>query len=176
MKSLILLLPLFFTGCATVKPIRTAESVDLDRFMGDWYVVANIPTFLERDAWNALERYEMRDDGVILTTFRFNRGGPDGPVREFHPRGFVRDTESNAVWGMQFIWPFRAEYIISYVNEDYTETIIGRRQRDFLWIMARTPHIPEEDLERLIQIAVDEGYERERIQIVPHSVEQGETL
>lgn len=169
MKSLFLLLSFILAGCATVKPIRTAESVDLDRFMGDWYVVANIPTFLERDAWNALEHYEMREDGVILTTFRFNRGGPDGRVREFHPRGFVRDTESNAVWGMQFIWPFRAEYIISYVNEDYTETIIGRRQRDFLWIMARTPQISEEDLERLIQIAVDEGYERERIQIVPHS-------
>lgn len=152
-----------------MKPIRTAEFVDLDRFMGDWYVVANIPTFLERDAWNALERYEMREDGVILTTFRFNRGGPEGRIREFHPKGFVRDTESNAVWGMQFIWPFKAEYIISYVDEEYTETIIGRRQRDYLWIMARTPHLPEADLERLIQIAVDEGYERESIRRVPHS-------
>lgn len=152
-----------------MKPIRTAESVDLNRFMGDWYVVANIPTFLEKDAWNALERYELRDDGVILTTFQFNKGGPEGPLKTYHPKGFVRDTETNAVWGMQFIWPFKAEYIVMHVDEAHTETIIGRRKRDYLWIMARDPFLPESDVERLIELAVAEGYAREAIQRVPHS-------
>ena len=48
-------------------PIRSADFVDLERFMGDWYVIANIPTFLERDAYNAVERYELDEDGNIPT-------------------------------------------------------------------------------------------------------------
>jgi apolipoprotein D and lipocalin family protein len=34
-------------------------SVDLERFMGDWYVIANIPTFIEKGAHNAVEGYQM---------------------------------------------------------------------------------------------------------------------
>lgn len=166
--SILLTLVFVMNACRTLPPIATAPSVDLERFMGDWYVVANIPTFLERDAWNALERYDLRDDGVIQTTFTFNRGGPDGPLKTYRPKGFVRDTESNAVWGMQFLWPIRAEFIIMKVDEDYQMTMIGRRKRDFLWIMARSPAVPEELLAEWKDFAVQEGYDRERIQVVPH--------
>ena len=39
--------------------------VDLDRFMGDWYVIANIPTAIETEAYNAIESYRLDDDGTI---------------------------------------------------------------------------------------------------------------
>lgn len=159
------------SACSSPQPIRTAERVDLDRFMGDWYVVANIPTSFERNAWNALEQYSRNERGEIETTFTFNKGAADGPEKVYRPKGFVTDDPSNAVWGMQFIWPFKAEYRILHVDEDYSETIIGRRKRDYLWIMTRVPHPDEAQLERLIQIAVEEGYLREKIQRVPHVVE-----
>jgi len=41
---------------------------------------------------------------------------------------------------MQFLWPFKAEYLIAYVDPDYSETIIARNNRDYVWIMARTPN------------------------------------
>jgi apolipoprotein D and lipocalin family protein len=170
LKTFSILGLLFMTACTSTRPIRTADAVDIDRFMGDWYVIANIPTFIEKEAWNALERYDRRSDTVIDTTFTFNKGGPDGELKTYTPVGFVKDTESNAEWGMRFVWPIKAEYIIVYVDEDYTETIIGRRKRDYLWVMARTPELPEARLEELIQLAVDEGYDREKIRIVPHEV------
>ena len=43
------------TGCQAMKPIHTVEKVDLERFMGDWYVIASIPTFIEKEAFNAIE-------------------------------------------------------------------------------------------------------------------------
>lgn len=152
-----------------MEPIRTESDVDLDKFMGDWYVVVNIPTFLEKDAWNALERYDLREPDVVDTTFSFNKGGPEGERKTYTPVGFVREGTGNAVWGMRFIWPFKAEYRILHVDDAYTETIIGRRKRDYLWIMTRTPSIPETRLEELISIAVEEGYDRDRIQKVPHA-------
>jgi apolipoprotein D and lipocalin family protein len=160
---------LIMTACTSPKPIRTESSVDIDRFMGDWYVVANIPTFLEKDAWNALETYVRKPDGRIQTTFTFNKGGPDGDLKTYTPVGFIReDNPSNAVWGMRFVWPIKAEYIIMYVDDDYQETMVGRRKRDYLWIMARDSDISETRLNELIDLAVKEGYDREKIQRIPH--------
>lgn len=155
-------------GCASSKPpIRTEPSVDLSKFMGDWYVIANIPTFIEKGAHNAVESYEMNDDGTIATTFRFRDGSFDGELKTYHPTGFVKDDGSNAIWGMQFIWPFKADYRIVYLNDDYSQTIIGRQQRDYVWIMARTPEIQQQDYTNLLQLLKNEGYDISKIQKVP---------
>ena len=52
-------------ACSTQPPMPTVAKVDLPRFMGPWYVIATIPTFLEKDAWNAVETYELAADGAI---------------------------------------------------------------------------------------------------------------
>ena len=70
---------------------------------------------------------------------------------------------------MQFIWPIKAEYRVLYVNSTYDQCIIGRSKRDYLWIMARTPELEEAAYESLVEIAVDEGYDRALIRRVPHS-------
>jgi len=158
-------------GCTSMKPISTVDSVDLGRFMGDWYVIANIPTFIEKNAYNAVESYRLEEDGTVATTFRFNKGGFDGPLKVYHPRGFIEDKQSNAVWGMQFIWPFKAEYRIIYLTENYQQTVIGRSKRDYVWIMARQPSIPEEDYSRILRFLEKEGYDIAQIQKVPQKYE-----
>ena len=115
----------FASGCTEEggEPMDTVKQVDLQRFMGDWYVIANIPTFLEKEAYNAIESYALSPDGTIATTFTFNKGGFDGPLKTYHPRGFVRDTNSNALWGMQFIWPIKADFRIVWLEPDYSITV-----------------------------------------------------
>lgn len=148
-------------------PIVTAPRVDLERFMGDWYVIASIPTFLERDIYNAVESYRLDSDGSIDTTFTFNKGASDGPAKKYTPRGFVRDTDTNAVWGMQFIWPVKADYRIVYVSDEYEQTIIGREARDYVWIMARTPEIADSDYQALLAMVEREGYDTGKLRRVP---------
>lgn len=164
---------LFFTavmlqGCQSLPPIETVDQVELQRFMGKWYVIANIPTFIEKDAYNAVESYRLADDGTIATTFTFNKGSFDGPLKTYTPRGFIKDVSSNAVWGMQFIWPFKAEYRIVFLNDDYTQTVIGRTKRDYVWIMARTPDIPEDDFGKILGFLKTQGYDTAKIQRVSH--------
>lgn len=155
-------------GCASQQPeMPTVDHVDLDRFMGRWYVIANIPTFLEKGAHNAVETYELDDDGTVATTFTFRDGSFDGEVREYNPRGFVREGTSNAIWGMRFVWPFKADYRIVYLDDDYTQTVIARRKRDFVWIMARDPQIPEADRARLVELVGSLGYDTGLIESVP---------
>lgn len=155
-------------GCASKQPeMQTVDYVDIERFMGKWYVIANIPTWLEKGAHNAVESYELDADGSIATTFTFREDGFDGKLKEYNPRGFIKDEETNALWGMRFIWPFKSDYRIVYLDDDYSQTIIGRQKRDFVWIMARTPQISDEDYARLIGLIATLGYDTSKVERVP---------
>lgn len=154
-------------GCAKHPPMDVVDYVDLNKFMGDWYVIGYTPTFIDKNAYNAVESYEMNPDGTIATTYTFNKGAPDGPQKTYTPKGFVKDDPSNAKWGMQFIWPIKADYRIIYLNDAYTQTIIGRKARDYVWIMARTPQLPEETYNKLVNEALGAGYSKDQIKKMP---------
>jgi apolipoprotein D and lipocalin family protein len=166
--ALLLALPLL-AGCRGLPhpPLALVPQVEIERFMGDWYVIASIPTILERGAHNAIESYHLAADGTIETTFTFRAGGFDGKPKRYTPRGFIRDRSSNAVWGMQFIWPIRADYRIMWLTPDYSQTVIGREQRDYVWIMARSPEIPDADYARILEFLAGQGYDIDRIRRVP---------
>ena len=152
----------------SVKPsIPTAAPVDVDRFMGDWYVIAHIPSFPEREAYAAVESYAKQPDGRIQTTFRFRKGALDGPEKTMHPIGTVKPDGGGAVWDMQFVWPIKADYRITYLNEDYSQTVVGRQKRDYVWIMARTPVIPAADYDRLLALVASQGYDISKVKRVP---------
>lgn len=157
-------------GCAITPQkvtVPVVPSLDLPRFMGPWYVIGVIPTFLEKDIYNAIESYELAPDGTISTTFTFNKGAFDGPAKRMEPRGFVVEGSNNAVWGMQFVWPIKAEFVISHVDPQYTETIIARSARDYVWIMARTPTIDESRYAALVARVKAMGYDTGKLVKVP---------
>lgn len=167
LRQILLASAVLLLGCSSNRPsIDTVSRVDLQRFMGDWFVIAAIPTFIERQAHNAIESYRLADDGTVSTTFTFRDGGFDGPLRRYTPTGYVRD-DSAAVWGMQFIWPIRAEYRVAYLDPAYQETIIGRTARDYVWIMARSPSIGEAEYQRLVEKVRALGYDTNQLRRVP---------
>jgi apolipoprotein D and lipocalin family protein len=169
-----LLAPLLLLGgCVSHPPMPTVEQVDLQRFMGDWYVIANIPTFIEKGAHNAIESYALAPDGTVQTTFTFRANAFDGEQKRYTPRGFVVPGTGNAVWGMQFVWPIKADFRIVYLAPDYSQTVIGRNARDYVWIMARTPSIPEQDYAEILAYLQRLGYDVSKIQNVPQKWEAG---
>lgn len=159
---------LVLAGCAAKGPeMKTVSYVDLERFMGDWYVIANIPTFLEKGAHNAVETYALDDDGTIDTTFTYREDSFDGPEKRYNPRGFVLDTSTNARWGMRFLWPIKSDYRIVYLDEEYSRTVIARQKRDFVWIMAREPNIPDDEYDKLVELVRSIGYDVSNLERVP---------
>jgi apolipoprotein D and lipocalin family protein len=156
------------SGCkASLPPLDTVDFVDLNRFMGDWYVIANIPTFVEKGAHNAIESYHLDDDGTIATTFTFRKDAFDGPEKQYRPRGFIRNSKTNAEWGMQFIWPVKGDYRIIYLAEDYSTTIVGRNKRDYVWLMARNPQLTDSEYATAVQFIENAGYDITLLQRVP---------
>jgi apolipoprotein D and lipocalin family protein len=161
-------------ACATdrVPPLKAMDrKVDLERFMGDWYVIGFIPIALpffgEEGAHNGVESYRLTDEGVIETTYTFRDGGFDGPEKRFTPKGWVHDHETNAEWRMQFLWPFEAAYLIVYLDPEYQKTIIGVPDRKYVWIMARDPKLSEAEYQRLLSRAASLGYDVAKVKRVP---------
>jgi len=154
-------------GSAERDPIPPVAEVDIPRFMGDWYVIAHIPTFFERDAYNAVEHYEQADDGRIETTYRQRGGSFEAQVKSYHPTGFVREEGNGALWGMQFVWPIKAEYRIVALSDDYAVTIVGRNKRDYVWLMSRTPDMSDADYARWRERIAAMGYDVNELRRVP---------
>ena len=164
------LLTAIVAGCASTQPaITPVASVDLPRFMGDWYVIAHIPSMMERDAYDAIETYRLDGDGKIRTTFRQRKGSFDAAIETMEPVGTVVEGTNNAVWGMQFVWPIKAEYVIVDLAPDYSRTIIGRSKRDYVWLMARTPSLPKDQLDAAIARIKALGYDTSKLRMVPQS-------
>ncbi len=142
-------------GCTTGPqrgdpPMALAPFVDLDRFMGKWYVHGYTPTLIDPAAYNPTETYERAADGRILTTYQFNAGDFDGKQKTYRPVARIFDKESNAEWRMRFFGVINAPYLIIYVSEDYRYTVIGHPDRDLAWIMSRSPEIAEDQYGQLL--------------------------
>lgn len=167
-RSSLLAILLLLTACDNRPPMDTVDAVDLQRFMGDWYVIASIPTLFEREAYNPIERYDLNADGSIATTFTFNGGATDGETETFRATGFVQNTQTNAQWGMQFVWPIKADYRIVYLDKDYQYTVVARQKRDYVWIMARSPQIPDEKFTELQTLVAAIGYDTQLLQRAHH--------
>lgn len=166
-RGLLALATSLLAGCASQPPLPTVPRVDLPRFMGDWFVVAHIPAPGETEAYNGVESYELRPDGTIATTYAFRDGGFDGELEVMRPSAVVWDTTTNATWGMQFFWPLRFEYLVTYLDADYQTVIVARTSRDYAWIMARRPDLDAQTMTKLEAELARQGYDMGNLRRVP---------
>ena len=154
------------------KPMETVPHVDLDRFMGDWYVVANIPTFIERNAVNAVESYSLRKDGDIDITFIFHDKKPDGKKKKYQALGIIHDKDSNAEWRVQFFWPIKFPFKVIDLHPEYLYTVIGVPNRKYVWIMSRTPKMKDNTYSEIVErLALKYGYDTNKLNKITHAWE-----
>lgn len=166
------LVSLMLGACAslsakTESPVPLAKQVELKRFMGDWYVIGIVPNFIEKKAYNSIESYKLNEDGTIATTFRYRKGGFNGPLKTMTPHGFVVPDSNNALWAMQVFWPIKGEYRIAHVEPDYSVTIIGRSALDYVWLLSRTAEMSDAAFEKYRTQIGSWGYDATQFVRVP---------
>lgn len=145
---------------------ETVPSVNLERFSGDWYVIAVIPTPFEKDAVNGIENYSLREDGTIRVRYTFRKGSPQGKEKIMYQKGWVYNKETNADWRVQPIWPLKLPYYILELDRDYSYTVIGTNNYKYLWIMARTPELDPDILRGIINRMTQRGFDPDEIQMM----------
>ena len=157
------------TGCASVKePLKPVAHVDLPRYMGDWYVIANIPYFAEKNCFDSVESYALRPDGDIDNWFTCRKKSFDAPMeRKATALATVTDKASNAVWSVKFFKIISVKYVILDLDPNYQWVAVGHPSRNYGWIMARTKTLDEPTYQAILRKLADQGYDPNRFQKVP---------
>lgn len=157
-------------ACSTAPkpaPLETVKAVDLQRFMGSWYVIGTIPWVVEKNNVGTMDIYELRKDGKIDVRYVFHKKSLEAPRQEWKAVARVVNKKSNAEWAVRFIWPFEAPYLVIGLSDDYRQCVIGHPSRDLVWIMSRQPTMTDTDYNDTIRELVKKGYDPKRIIRVP---------
>jgi apolipoprotein D and lipocalin family protein len=156
------------TGCATTQaPLRTVPHVDLNRYSGNWYVIANIPYLLEKGKVASYDTYSQRPDGRLNNIFTFRKGSLDAPERSWHGVAWVVNHESNAEWKVRFVWPFSATYLVLELDPEYQWAVVGTPKHKLLWVLARQRHLDAPTYAQILQRIAAQGYDTNRLALVP---------
>ncbi len=159
-------------GCADARPpLKTVPHVDLQRYLGTWYVIANIPYWLENGKVATADVYSMREDGTMGNQFVFRRDSFTAPEDHWDGYAWVIDGTGNAEWRVRFIWPFSATYLVIDLDPDYRWAVVGHPSRDLFWILSRTRQLPDATYAAILERAALQGYDVSRVAKVPQPVE-----
>ncbi len=157
---LTLLLAIPLTVCAGVPPLRTVPGVDLVRYAGSWHEIARYPNIFQKGCRDATATYTLRPDGEMTVVNRCLKGA-EGKSAEAKGRAWVNEPPDTARLKVTFFWPFRSDYWIIDLGEQYDFAVVGTPDREYLWILSRTPTMTTElyagILERLRQQGFDPG-------------------
>ena len=152
-------------------PLKSAAHVDLPRYMGDWYVIANIPYFAEKNCYDSIESYALRADGDIDNWFTCRKGSFEAPMkRRANALAVVDDKTSNSVWHVRFFKIISVKYVILAVDPNYQWALVGHPSRNYGWILARSKVLDEATYGRALDILAANGYDISRFKKVPQQV------
>jgi apolipoprotein D and lipocalin family protein len=169
-RSPLPLLLLLAAGCATstterlrLPPLRTVEKVELSRYLGTWYEIAAFPQSFQKGCTASTATYALRPDGEVDVLNRCRDGSPDGPERSASGRARVVDRATGAKLEVSFFRPFWGDYWIIDLGRDYEYAVVGHPSRDYLWILSRTPALPEATSRAILARLQAQGYETARL-------------
>jgi apolipoprotein D and lipocalin family protein len=153
-------------------PLVPAAQVDLARFMGRWYVIANIPYFAERGSVGAYVEYALREDGDIDDFYCAHPRSFEAPLQKTALRDTVVPDSHNAVWKVSPFWPLSFTIEILYVDPDYQYALLGSPDKSLGWVYARSPDIDDATYHALLARLDAQGYDVSRLRRIPQRIEQ----
>ena len=171
MKTGLAVIALLFlmTGCTGVpKGIEPVTGFDQQRYLGTWYEIARLDHSFEEGLSQVTAEYSLNNDGSIKVV---NRGynAEAGEWKEAEGRAvFVGDSNVGHL-KVSFFGPFYASYVVFELDDQYTTAYITGYDRDYLWLMSRTPEVSDEVLEAFKARAEAEGFELGELIVVEQS-------
>jgi apolipoprotein D and lipocalin family protein len=178
MKAKWLLAPLaaLILGCTTPAPhppLETVPRVDLQRYAGTWHEVALYPNRFQRAcASETTATYTPLGDGRIAVRNRCLRS--DGTEMSVEGVAEVVEPATGAKLKVSFLpgwlrWTGigRGDYWVLYLSPDYRVAIVGEPSREYLWILSRTPTLPDGEYEALLAKVRAAGYDPDRLRRAP---------
>jgi len=160
---------LLFAGCTTDKKSLPAAvaSVDLDRYMGRWYVISHTPYFLEKGKVASYDTYARRPDGKLTNNFTFREKTVDGPEKTWEGTARIIEPVSNAIWKVSFIWPVSVTYKILALDPAYRWAVVGTNDGGLLWVLGRERQLPADTYAAILADLKARGLSADTLELVP---------
>ena len=92
---------------------------------------------------------------------------PKGELNEAIGEAKVIDTSSNAKLEVQFFWPFTGDYWIIDLDENYEYAVISEPNRQYLWVLSRTPKMDEKIFLQVKQKIKEMGFDLSYLEKTP---------
>lgn len=158
MKKILLLsmLSMLCIGCSSSLTVDNTpvNSLEINRFLGDWYEVARFDHSFERGMEQTKAAYTLREDGKIDVT---NTGVKSGKPQT--SKGKAKLTDTPALLRVSFFGPFYSDYRILMIDSDYQYALIGSGSDDYLWILSRLPQLDKDVKTAILAEAEHRGYD-----------------
>ncbi len=173
---LLLAASVMLAACSTSIPrgMSAVANFDIERYLGTWYEIARLDHSFERGLSDVTAQYSLNDDGTVKV---INRGydAAKGEWKEAEGRArFIGDPDVGSL-KVSFFGPFYGGYhVVALDREDYAWAMVVGPNRDYLWILAREPELPDALYERLVAQAAEDGFAVDELIRVSHTRSQPE--
>ena len=146
-------------GCS--KPTvdnSVVTNFDLNRYLGDWYEIARYDHRFERGMDHTKASYVLRADGKVDV---LNTGIKN--VKPTEAKGVAKLTDEPGRLRVSFWGPFYSDYRVMLLDDDYQYALVGSGSDDYLWILSRTPEIPDDAKSRILAESQRRGYDTDKL-------------
>jgi len=147
------------------QPLQTVPKVDLQKYLGKWYEIAAYPQRFQKGCYASTAEYSLSDKGYIIVENRCRKGSINGEPGYIKGKAFVEKNSGNARLKVQFFWPFRGKYWIIDLADDYSYAVVSHPNRQYLWILSRTPQMDKTIFEQITGRLKENGFDLAKLQI-----------
>lgn len=160
----------FVAGVDRKSELEVVGAVDLSRYAGRWYEIARLPNRFEKKCADSVTAtYTLRSDGKVDVVNRCRKA--NGEYTTAKGKAKIVDKKTNAKLKVTFFWPFYGDYWILDLGSNYEYAVVGAPNRDYLWILSRTPQVDEQLYQGLLAKMAARGFETERMIRTSHPTE-----
>lgn len=158
-------------SCASVNskpPLQLVTSLDVQRYLGQWYEIARFQHSFEKNIVGATAEYTLREDGRIAVVNSGFRKTLEGAYTDAKAVAWVPNSEIPGALKVKFFGLFAGDYLVFGLDEEnYQWALVGSNSRKYLWFLARTPEISEDLYNKMKTIAESQGYDLSGLYKVP---------
>lgn len=141
------------------KKESTVSYLDLNRYLGLWYEIARFDHFFERGMEGVTAEYSIFPGAKIRVLNSGHKGSLDGKLKQAEGKAKQPDPSDPGKLKVSFFLFFYGDYYILELDQDYRWALIGSSSKNYLWILSRTPQLASDELEMILKLAQDRGYD-----------------
>ena len=148
------------SGKASKSP-RAVENFDVARYMGSWYEIARLPQWFERNMNAVKAEYTLQPDGTVKIV---NSGVKNGELKRVEGVARFKGWKMIGSLEVTFDRHFYSDYRIIRLAPDYHYAIVTGKKKDSLWILSRTPQLPQAELDEILAFLIGQDYDISRLE------------